>query len=213
LDIFARSTCGKSPQEPTGENMTSAAFAPPLNYHATQRHFSSNQLLPLAPDILWKIERGVIRTLTWTEEGRPITLGYWGVGDLVGKPLSRLEPYQIECLTSVEVSLLPPHMWYQVTDAMMSHIQRGEELLSIIHSRPVTLRLWQLLGWLAQKFGRNVDQGKLIEVPLTHQALSEAICTTRVTVTRLLNQFEQAGAISKHGRYIIVCQQSPKLTV
>ena len=188
--------------------------APPTPAFASdrlQRHFNCNQLLPLRPDILWKIERGVVRTLTWNEEGRPITLGYWGIGDVVGRPLSQLEPYQIECLTSVEVSPLPSHLWYLAVDAMLTHIQRSEELLSIVNGRPVPLRLLQLLGWLARKFGREVDGGQLIEVPLTHQALSEAICTTRVTVTRLLNQFEQQGLISRHGRYLVLCGQTQKI--
>ncbi len=185
--------------------------APAFALNQTRRTFSCSQLLPLEPDILWKIERGVVRTFTWNEEGRSITLGYWGTGDIVGQPLSRIQPYQIECLTSAEVSILPANVWYQAADAMISHIQRSEELLAIIHSRPVNLRLLEMLGWLAQKFGREVDKGKLIEVPLTHQALSEVICTTRVTVTRLLNQFEQKGLINRHGRYLILCRKSPTL--
>lgn len=185
--------------------------APTLTLNQTRRTFSCSQLLPLEPDILWKIERGVVRTFTWNEDGRSITLGYWGIGDIVGQPLSRIKPYQIECLTSVEVSILYPHLWYQAADAMISHIQRSEELLAIIHSRPVNQRLLEMLGWLAQKFGREVDKGKLIEVPLTHQALSEVICTTRVTVTRLLKQFEQKGLINRHGRYLILCRKSQTL--
>lgn len=185
----------------------------PLTVNQTRRTFSCGQMLPLEPDILWKIERGIVRTFTWNEDGRSITLGYWGSGEIVGQALSRIQPYQIECLTSAEVSILPTHIWYQAIDGMISHIQRSEELLAIIHSRPVNLRLLEILHWLAQRFGREVDRGKLIEVPLTHQALSEIICTTRVTVTRLLNEFEQKSLISRHGRYLIVCQRSPKLDV
>lgn len=180
----------------------------PFSVNQTRRTFSCGQLLPLETDILWKIERGIVRTFTWNEEGRSITLGYWGIGDIVGQPLSRIQPYQIECLTSAEVSILPAHIWYQATDGMISHIQRSEELLAIINTRPVNLRLLEILRWLAQRFGREVDKGTLIEVPLTHQALSEFICTTRVTVTRLLNQFEQEGLIHRHGRYLVVCRQS-----
>ena len=184
---------------------------PSFALNQTRRTFSCSQLLPLEADILWRIERGVVRTFTWNEEGRSITLGYWGAGDIVGQPLSRIQPYQIECLTSAEVSSLAANLWYQAADAMISHIQRSEELLAIIHSRPVNQRLLELLGWLAQRFGREVDKGKLIEVPLTHQALSEVICTTRVTVTRLLNQFEQKDLINRHGRYLILCRKSQTL--
>jgi len=92
-------------------------------------------------------------------------------------------------------------------DAWISHAQESEELLSIVHNRPVNVRLLQLLNWLARKFGREVEGGKLIELPLTHQALSEVICTTRVTVTRLLNQFEQEGILNRRGRFLILGRQ------
>jgi CRP-like cAMP-binding protein len=173
--------------------------------------FSRYDLLTLQSDILWKIERGVVRTLTWSEDGKPIILGFWGSGDIVGKPLTNLEPYQIECLTSVEVSLLPSNIWYQFIESAIAHIRLNEEILNIVHSRPVPYRLLQLLDWLARKFGRDVEQGKLIELPLTHQALSEAICTTRVTVTRLLKQFEEEGILKRHGRYLVLGQPVQKL--
>lgn len=186
----------------------------PTSVNATplkQLTFSRYDLLTLQSDILWKIERGVVRTLTWSEDGKPVILGFWGSGDIVGKPLTNLEPYQIECLTSVEVTLLPSNIWYQYIDAAISHIRQSEELLNIVHSRPVPSRLLQLLNWLTRKFGRDVEQGKLIEIPLTHQALSEAICTTRVTVTRLLKHFEEEEILKRHGRYLVLCQPVQKL--
>jgi len=59
----------------------------------------------------------------------------------VGHSLSRVKPYQIECLTSVEMSILQADQWYQAIDAMLLHIQQAEELLSIVHRKPVSLRL------------------------------------------------------------------------
>src|SRR5919202_5279031 len=101
-----------------------------------QRSFSRRDLIPLEPDALWHITWGAVRTLTWNEEGTPTTLGYWGPGDVVGQPLSRIQPYQIECLTSVEVSYIPLHQYHQALDAIFLHIQQAEELLNIIrHER------------------------------------------------------------------------------
>ena len=84
-------------------------------------------------------------------------------------------------------------------------IQQMEELLAIVRSRPTDARLLQLLRWLSRKFGCEVPQGLLIDVRLTHQEIAEVIGTTRVTVTRLLQQFEQAGSIDRNnGRLIVV---------
>lgn len=169
-----------------------------------QRIFSRHDLIPPKQDILWRIERGAVRTVTWSEQGILIALGYWGTGDIVGQPLSRVVPYQIECLTSVETSIISSELWHQTLDAMMLHIQQSEELLSIIHRKPVSLRLWQFLIWLSTKFGRDVDRGKLIDIGVTHQEIAEVINTTRVSVTRMLQQFEEQGMLLRHQRRLII---------
>lgn len=174
---------------------------PPLSGQIFSRH----DLIPPKENILWRIERGAVRTVTWSEQGTLITLGYWGIGDIVGQPLSRIIPYQIECLTSVETSILPSQLWHQILDSMLLHIQQSEELLSIIHRKPVSLRLWQFLIWLSQKFGRDVDRGILIDIGVTHQEIAEVINTTRVSVTRLLQQFEEEGRLKRHQRRLILC--------
>jgi len=168
---------------------------------------SRGNMLPLQADSVWRIERGIVRTLTWNEAGTLSVLGYWGLGDVVGQPLSRLSSYQIECVTSVEVSLVPAHLWHQVLDAIVLHTQQTEELLYILHQQRIPLRLQQLLGWLAQKFGREVDQGQLIDLRLTHEELAEVLSTTRITVTRLLNQFEREGRIKRVRHHVILCHQ------
>ena len=170
----------------------------------TQRIFSRRELIPPRQDVLWQIERGAVRTLTWSEQGTFITLGYWGTGDVVGHSLSRVKPYQIECLTSVEMSILQTEQWYQALDAMLIHIQQAEELLSIVHRKPVSLRLWQFLVWLSQKFGCDIEQGRLIDLGLTHQEMAEVINTTRVSVTRMLQQFEDEGMLLRHQRRLII---------
>ncbi len=178
---------------------------PALPSPVVQQLFSRRKLIPSREDVLWRIERGAVRTVTWSEEGTPISLGYWGPGDVVGHALSRLKPYEIECLTSVEVSILPEALWYQALDAIVLHIQQAEELLNIVHQKPMSLRLWQFLVWLGQKFGRDVDQGRLIDLRVTHQEMAEVINTTRVSVTRMLQQFESKGMLRRHQRRLVLC--------
>jgi CRP-like cAMP-binding protein len=169
-----------------------------------QQIFSRREVIPLQNDVIWRIEHGAVRTLTWSEDGTFIALGYWGLGDLIGHPLSRVKPYQIECITGVELSIVPPHLWHQDINALLSHIQQAEDLLSIVHRKPISLRLWQFLVWLSEKFGRDVEKGKLIDLNVTHQDIAEVLNTTRVTVTRLLQQLEEEGTVLRHKRRIIL---------
>lgn len=172
--------------------------------HLPQQILTQHSIIPVRNDVLWRIERGVVRTLTWNEEGTGITLGYWGPGDITGHALSKVTPYQIQCLTSVEATIIPPHLWHEHTECLISHIQQTEQILHILHCKPTSLRLWHFLLWLGDKFGRDLEQGKLIDLNLTHQDISEVLNTTRVTITRLLQKFEVQGKISRHKRSIIL---------
>ena len=170
----------------------------------TRRSYSSRDLLPPTPNILWRIERGAVRPLTWNEEDIAVTLGYWGVGDVVGHELSRVKPYQIECKTSVEVSLLPPELWSQALDALILQIKSTEEFLNIACQHPLRQCLWQFLVFLDQKFGCDVEQGRLIDLVLTHQEIAEAVNATRGSVTRMLQQFEAEGLLLRRSKRLIL---------
>lgn len=161
--------------------------------------FLRRELVPLDVPHLWQIESGYLRSFTWDEEGLMITLGFWQAGDLISPVCSGVNPYQIECLTSAD--LIPVELTVQSGDSQQTlhylrdQIQQAQELLQIVHSRRVEVRLVKLLNWLAQRFGQPVTQGWLIHPRLTHQDLADVIGATRVTVTRMLSQFEQQGVI------------------
>ena len=189
--------------------MTVASLLSTDTSELTQRTFERRSLLHSSHDYLWQIESGIVRTLTWFENGTASTLGLWGPGDIVGSALSTANPYQIECLTPVEVRVLPKNRWYQVTEAMILHMQRLEEFLEILHCKPVDAALLRLLTWLAKRFGRNTAQGQLIELRLTHQEMAELLGSTRVTITRLLSDFERRGIIQRHRRFVVLHEQQP----
>ena len=166
--------------------------------------FNRNDIMPLTPHSFWCLRQGAVKTVTWSEEGTIVTLGYWGPGDVIGQPLSRIKPYQMKCISSVEAESIPLHQSNRLSDAIRLYIQQTEELLYITRSERTQERLFRILVWLAQKFGREVTQGKLIDLRLTHQELAEVTGATRVTITRLLRQLEQEGIISRPQRHAIV---------
>lgn len=185
-------------------SMPTLAFGDALTQSPKQKIFAHQAKVPLQANILYRIERGVVRSITWDEEGVPILLGYWAAGDVIGQPLTCVTPYQLECLTSVEVVALPIQMWSQVIEAIALHVQQTEELLRIASLKPLPVRFWQLLLWLGKKFGRDVAAGRLIDLKLTHQELAEAVNSTRVTVTRTLQQFEQEGRLVRQKKRLIL---------
>ncbi len=161
------------------------------------RSFKRRSTIPLRQISLWQIESGVVRMLTWLEDGSTITLGLCGAGDIVGQQLSKIDPYQIECLTEVEATPLSLNEWFPDPAYLLTRVQQAEEFMLIRSYRRVEEMLLKLLTWLSKKFGREVKQGRLIELRLTHQDLAELLGTTRVTITRILKQFEQQGLVQR----------------
>ncbi|MGB3403361.1 MAG: hypothetical protein WBA77_11795 [Microcoleaceae cyanobacterium] len=65
-------------------NSSNLAIFPP---QIAPQNFNCYDGLPLKPEALWKIDQGIFRTTTWTEDGKIISLGYWEPGDVIGQPL------------------------------------------------------------------------------------------------------------------------------
>ncbi|MGF1488747.1 MAG: Crp/Fnr family transcriptional regulator [Prochloraceae cyanobacterium] len=76
-----------------------------------------------------------------------------------------------------------------------SRIQQTQGLLAIAGLRRVEDRLLKLLGLLAEEFGIRKSVGVKLNIRLTHQNIAHTINTTRVTVTRLLGEFQDKGYI------------------
>ena len=173
----------------------------------TVQSFSRRSFLPQHTHTLWKIETGVVRTFTYLEDGTSVTLGVWGAGDIVGKALSKVEPYQMECLTKVQTTIFDFQGWDKIADVLLAHIQQAEELMIVRGYKTVDIMLIKLLTWLSKKFGREVEQGRLIDMRLTHEDIAELLGSTRVTITRILRQLEQEGFIHRLSLHRIVLRE------
>jgi len=75
-------------------------------------------------------------------------------------------------------------------------------LLRLSRTRPAELRLFQLLLWIGERFGRVSQRGVSLsfeDLNLTHRHLAEISGLTRVTVTKALSHFRQEGYLLKQG--------------
>ena len=191
-------------------SMTGATLVSLESPNDKPMRFESRSQLPRRRDALWQIQSGAVRTVTWLEDGNLATLGVWGAGDVVSHLLASANPYEIECLTPVEATILPLTDYPQTNEALVRHIRELQKFLEILHIRPLEVSLVNLLTWLAKKFGREVNNGQLIDLRLTHQELAEILGTSRVTVTRMMKGFERQGIIEKFpGKLIILLEEAP----
>lgn len=197
------------------DNHLSISIAPPKVLHLANHglkiyNFKRYEYVPLRNDVLWCIKKGIVRTMTWDEDGNQIILGLWNEGDIVGSLMSTLDPYQIQCLNDVEMEILPSILWEQASSAIIDHCQQTQQLLNIAHCRTTDVKLKKFLIWLSRKFGKPCERGMTICLKLTHQDIADTIGSTRVTMTRSLNQLRLQGLLSWKNHYLTLHQNFPE---
>ncbi|MGB8698548.1 MAG: Crp/Fnr family transcriptional regulator [Thermosynechococcaceae cyanobacterium] len=161
------------------------------------KKFPAKVFIPVQPQRLLRINKGVIRTLSYLDDGQPVVLGLWREGEVVGHSLSHVNPFYVESFTAVEANYFSLEDTISVQPFVQAHLQQIEELMIIRSHRKIDITLLKLLTWLSQKFGNDQKHGHLIDLRLTHQDIAELLGTTRVTITRLMGQFEQQGRIQR----------------
>jgi len=65
-------------------------------------------------------------------------------------------------------------------------------------------RLVHEIAVLARDFGRDTDDGWMIDLPMTHADLAELAIGSRANVARVMKRFERAGLVGKDGRKIVL---------
>ena len=173
-----------------------------------RKTFKRGNNIPLDVDFLYLIKEGAVKISTYDLSGKIIILGYWGQGDIVGQSLTRIDPYEIECLTKVEVQCVPYHDWHLVAKEIRNCQQDAEQLLYVLGQSSVEEKLIELLIYLGRKFGHIQENGKAILLPLSHKALADFLGVTRVSITRSMNRLQSKKFITCPKRGSIILRTS-----
>ena len=180
------------------------------------RHFYDKaELIPLAQEGIWQVYRGVVQLSQFASSGDEILLGWVYPENFFGLWLTanQLENYQARALSDVYLRWYPlteiessPTLSQLVLSQVIYRMRQAEALLAIAGLRRVDERLQELLKLLAQEMGQSTSGGVRLNVRLTHQMLANAIGTTRVTITRLLGDFQAQGQVRfDSDRHLIIC--------
>ena len=152
-------------------------------------------------NLSWRIDDGYLQVASWSEQGESFTLGLWGPGDLVIPALMVFTPLQLVALSSARLHEASPDAQERESFLVLQS-QQMSTLLKLSRTRPAEERLFQLLTWMGKRFGRVSRRGVSLcfeEMNLTHRNLAEISGLTRVTVTKAISHFRQAGALVREG--------------
>jgi hypothetical protein len=168
---------------------------------ARDLHLSLQAAATVPCNLNWRVEDGYLRVASWSGQGERFTLGLWGPGELVIPSLITEAPLQLLALSQARVEEATPNS--EEREAFLVHqCHQMFTLLQLCRCRPAELRLFRLLLWLGERFGRVSSRGvslSLDDMNLTHRQLAEISGLTRVTVTKAMSHFRQEGLLLKDG--------------
>lgn len=155
----------------------------------------------LPTNLCWLIDDGYLMLSGWQPLTEITTLGIWGPGSLVVPSRLAGGRLQLTSLSSVQVEEWVPSV-EERQQFQGEQIQQLTSLLLFSRIRPAEERLFHLLLWLGQRFGRVSSRGvslSFLAMNLTHQHLAEISGLTRVTVTKAITRFRKEGRLIREG--------------
>ena len=165
-------------------------------------HFQRRERLQLSKTGFWQIIQGFIVASILNEEGNLIPLGIWSKGDLLGHSLVCHASLEVESITQATVLTIENPQPELLLRQSLNQVKQTQVLLTL-RQGPVIDRIQGLLIRLAQQFGEMTEDGMLINLRLTHQMIADFVGSSRVTVTRLLQQLQRDGILSCQERHLI----------
>ncbi|MBK8899615.1 MAG: Crp/Fnr family transcriptional regulator [Anaerolineaceae bacterium] len=169
---------------------------------------------------MYIILSGRVKLSQVTQAGEQVIVGYCGAGDGLGiiVALSEIDyPLSAEAVTNCQVvawqrdqmkalMLTYPRLAINGMGMIAQRFVKLQEQYRDISTRRVEQRIARTLLRLVRQFGKKVDQGVLIDMPLSRQDLAEMTGTNLYNVSRILSKWERAEWISSQRQRVILCK-------
>lgn len=190
------------------------------SYRRRSIHFDRGVKVPLLPDHIWIVVRGIVKLSYLNEQGDDVLLAIAGPNEPFGDPLTHLDLYEATTLDhcdmlglSIQEVTSTPHLNINLMEALMQRTRQSESLIALLGLRGIDNRVKRFLELLAENYGHPCDQGLAINLRLTHQEIAGAVSTTRVTVTKVVGQLKESGWLQYDSKQRMVVSHLPSLKV
>jgi len=134
--------------------------------------------------------------------GQELVLDVLGPGHGAGEPVGVPSPVTVRALRPCRLSPADPRA---AADLLTTRAHRAAALAEELAWLDVRTRIARRLDDLAERFGRSVEGGRLILLPLTQDEVAALAGTTRESANRALRSMVADGDIrmAARGRYVM----------
>jgi CRP-like cAMP-binding protein len=169
-------------------------------------------------DAMYVIASGRVKVVLYGESGREITLTFFKRADFFGE-MALLDdmPRSANVVTTEKSSLLVlkrdafkkhlvenPQTAINILAEISRRLRSADEIISNLALLDVYGRVARVLIDLAAKDGRQVEEGIQIDKRPTQQDIASVACSSRETVSRVLNDLKKRGLLIMDGKKTIL---------
>jgi hypothetical protein len=149
-----------------------------------------------------EVQQGIIAQTMVHQDGTEVLLGLCGPKHLVVPHPADTCYIQLISHTDSLVSIQHWERAYRDADfpIKLRARLRQMEAWAAMQARPhLDQRVLGILSLLAEQFGVETDQGRMIDIRITHIQLASAVGATRTTITRTVGDLRKQGVLSLVG--------------
>ncbi len=169
-------------------------------------------------DRVFFINGGRIKCSKVTRDGKELTLGYRGPGQLFGElavidgaPRGEMAEVMKSAIVTVlgrddfrDLLRSDAHLAFEFACVVGNRRRYAETRLEHLIFRDVPAKLAALLLDLGREYGAEEDGGVRLGVKITHQEMANLIGSTRETISLTLSQFKKRGLVDLDGRALVL---------
>lgn len=170
------------------------------------------------PDWFYIVLNGKVKITKLSQEGKEIILEIISPMDFFGGlAVIKGFPYPANAIAMEDAELLKisrsnlmrildrfPNLMYCMALQLSDRMKESHEALKNIALERVEARIASLLLKLADKTGKETENGLLIDMKLTKQDIAEMVGTTVETSIRTMSKFKKLGLVSEREGKIII---------
>lgn len=164
--------------------------------------YQKGEEIPLMNSGFWQVYRGVVQLNRFNDGEREVVVGWVTSNHAFGNDINGTSQYIAIALSDVYLryyKLQQVARDIQLARLLLSELSyrllKSEQMIAITSLRKVEDRLLGLLAMLKEEMGHPVAKGTRLTVRFTHQNIADAICTTRVTITRILGELQNQNLL------------------